>query len=226
MPYYVVKVNDNEYDDDVPYALEEDDITGPVTVSLYNAISGEFIDQEILPILKNGADYEGYHIIPSDYEITYDPDGHVITPTESIYPIITHQKGSNYTKLFENDWETYGLKVTYTIDGSSEENYTDAINPSEVKKQLKFYLYENGKDDWRDYTEVDVTHEHAGIPGPPGESAPSPIIYSAGVFKPGTQYEGTAIKAPYVLYDNKYYIAYGQPDDEENPGDTIIEDPD
>jgi hypothetical protein len=54
----------------------------------------------------------------------------------------------------------------------------------------------------------------------------SPIIYPAGEFKLGVQYEGTAIKAPYVLYDGVYYIAYGKPDVEEWAGTNIIEDPD
>jgi hypothetical protein len=140
----------------------------PVNVTLH--LKERLIDRETLPILKDGADYEGYHIIPNHYEITYGPDGNVRTPNENIYPIITYQKGSNYVKLKDSDWSTYGLTVKYTIDGGSEQTYSNSIDPSTIKEQLKFYLYESGKQDWRDYTEVDVTYEHEGPEGPQGPS--------------------------------------------------------
>lgn len=220
-------IDDSNEWTDLSYTAEQAGFTIPVEDAIENVtkhlivrirdINDHIYDQETIGLVKNGENASYYQIGVNYSWIVKDHNGEVMSPLDTIKPIVWLINGSTKKSVTFTELTTAGYKIHVKIDDTLYENsftandFTNGISLDTVtiNTQLVFYLYENTvtdptTDNWYDYVEVDVVTN-----GNPGTSGP--VIYPAGEYNSTKTYTGTSKKAPYVFdsASEKYYIAYG-----------------
>lgn len=149
------------------YTITENDFRKEV-INFELRMDDEVLDWEDIPLIhdgENGNNASFYKIGVNYGWVVKNSTGEVIVPSEDyIEPYI--QLIDGYNKSIVDNWEQYNLSIKYSLDGNSEQDYTNPIDPNDITNQVVFYLYENGEY-LNEHIETDVVYQEKGEKGDP-----------------------------------------------------------
>lgn len=185
-----------------------EDLESSLRIDLRNA-EDDIIDTETITVVSDGLGAVVYRLQTNIDTILVDKGGNILNTEEYLSWNVIKIDGDKYTLIDSSNWRDYslGLNVNVYFDGEQQEIYQPfqiPLNQLPATKSVQIVLYDATKepDLLIDYKTIIINKEpNDGDRGPQGQ-----IVYPAGIYNDSAEYIATSEKAPYVYFNNEYYV--------------------